>query len=185
MSDLEPNDDGLFAFAAIAALAEKRGCEAIAVSDKTCKIRGALTTVDLVFQQQGGCSARQIFAACTAASGRRQIPQERIKPPAGLDTQSHDLLEFRIAELLAADGILPYRAGRRTVAFESLVRVDAADGAIRFAGESRCVKAAVRCVVDARLADVEAGPRGGWERARLSWRSRAKPPLPDEVLANL
>lgn len=171
MSDFEPNADGLFGFAGVAALAENRECAAVAVSDLICKISGSQSSVDVVARQKRRWDPREIFAACTVASGRK-IPKQT-KPPTGLDTKNHCLREEAIAELVAADGVVAYRGGRRTVALESLIRTEAAGGAIAF-GENAYVKAAVRCVVDAGLADLGMGPRGGWEKAILTWRGRAR-----------
>jgi hypothetical protein len=188
IEDVTPNAEGLFTFAGIKALAKRRGCKAIAAKPTLCKIRGSFTTTNLVFDQPGLCGPHRIFTACTIAIGRRPIAQRRCEPPAGLDTSWHGLFESALAELLGADGIEPYRAGRRTIAFESLLRSKIAGGVIDFAGENRHVKAAVRCVVDAGFADVALGPRGGWQQTRLTWCERARPQLSEiesEALSRL
>lgn len=59
----------------------------------------------------------------------------------------------------------------------------AARSALR--GKAVTSRRAAQCVVDACFADVDLGPRGGWERARLIWRNRAKRQTPDDVLASL
>jgi len=177
-----PNAEGLFTLAGIRVLAKGRGCKVRAAKPTGCEILGSFTTTILVFNQPGLCSPRRIFAACTIATGRKLISQRRCQAPADLDTVSHGLVESKLAELLAADGIEPYRAGRRTVAFESLIRSEFAAGAIDFAGENKHVKAAVRCVVDAGFAERALGPRGGWQQARLTWSERARPELSESDL---
>lgn len=174
---LSPNAEGLFTVAGIRNLAKRRDCEVSAVKPTGCIISGAFTETVLVFDQLGLCGPHQIYAACTIAAGRRLIPARRCQTPAALDKSSHGLDEPKLAELLGSDGIEPYRAKRRTVAFESLIRSTFARGAIAFAAENKYVKAAARCVVDAGYADVALGPRGGWQEATLTWRELARPRL--------
>lgn len=140
-----------------------------------------------------------VFRACREALGEKPI--ENWKAPKDIDTAAYGLDEEMIAEAIAADGIRPYWQGRRTLSLESLLRCvgDPADYAggqalvisndpeadahvyppgrhrrIAWADTRPEVRRAATAVADAGLAVLRMGPRGGWSRAELFWRSAAR-----------
>lgn len=138
----------------------------------------------------------RIFLAIGEALEKKPI--EDWAPPKDLDTSSHGLDEAVIAEALAADCIRPYWRGRRTVAMESIIRCASdvsantpsvvvisdqpdAEGdlyppgrTLAWAETNPAVQRAARTVVDARLARLRTGPRGGWSKAALDWLAAAR-----------
>lgn len=150
----------------VEALVASRACTIVGIHECFCEIaaKGAENSSRFALRRDGHWIATDIFAACTQARGRR-VPQHRptrdlIPPPT-----AGRLREDLIAGTIAADGVRPFDSNGRTVALEALLR-SAADGRLAY-GERPQVQAAVRAVVDAGLARLMLGPRGGFANAKL------------------
>jgi hypothetical protein len=119
----------------------------------------------------------EVFADChrAAMAGGKEWRPGKTTPPVGLDTKSHGLKEDLIAAALSADGVWPYTKTNRTIALEALLRCE--EGSTRglmFADAHPKVREAARAVVDAGLAELVMGPKGGWSKARVIWLPLAK-----------
>jgi hypothetical protein len=92
--------------------------------------------------------------------------------PSGLD-------ELRIAGIVGADGIRPYRSrhgGTRTCAFQWVLEISDPETAERAARarltSDYSVRRALRALEDAGLVRIELGPRGGMATAKVEWLPR-------------
>jgi hypothetical protein len=151
-------------FDAVKAFSAARGCKVKRLSKVSCEITGTITATCNASDKEGRrWNVLDVFRAChrarVAGDGLERVGS--IEPPKGLDTKSHGYQEDVIAEALRADGIWPYKSGRRTAALEALLASEARDGFIPTADVNRRIKLAARAVVDAGLANHFVGPRRG------------------------
>jgi hypothetical protein len=126
---------------------------------------------EFALAQDGRWSAAEVFRACSRVHGRR-IPRHMAPRGVSLDRSFHNLKEDLIAEVIAADGIAPYRHGQRSVALEALLR--SAETRKLGSGDRPQVRRAVQAVADAGLAVLTKGPKGGFANADLMWDLRAR-----------
>jgi hypothetical protein len=152
-------------FETVKALSAARGCDVKRVSKVACEMTCAGRTAMCPSADAEGLfwNVLAVFRAChlarVAGEGLERVGPT--KPPEGLDVEWHWLREDVIAETLSADGIWPYKAGRRTAALEALLASEARDGRIPTADVNPRIKMAARSVIDAGLADHIVGPKGG------------------------
>jgi hypothetical protein len=180
----------LINFDAVKTFATTRGCDVKRVSKVACQMTGALGTTAICTSADADGLAWNVLAVFRACHSARVTAEglERhgsVKAPEGLDTVSHRIKEDLIAETLSADGIWPYKAGRRTAALEALLASDARGGNIPTADTNRTIKLAARAVIDAGLADHIIGPKGGMYVC-IRWTPAARQEvhlIPDEVAA--
>lgn len=181
-----PDDDidevadafGRFTAEGVAYLASRRGCVLVGVEDFAAAIRkqDSLEAKPefAVCVDVDRWRPAEVYRACTRARGEKVQSWE---PPKDLRT-SLILNESLIAELVASEGIRPYYKGDRTLALVSVLRTWTI-GTIMFY-DRKPVKLAALAVVDAGLADLKMGPRGGWATATLTWNDRGKLPTAEE-----
>jgi hypothetical protein len=109
-TDLRPDENWLLGVHQVAGHAWRRGCEVIYSSDLALDIthpeQDTRKAVVATATCRGRWSLIDVLAACSEATGHRPYVVDptkiRLQNPAGID-------ELRIAKLMAADGILPYR----------------------------------------------------------------------------
>lgn len=156
----------LIDFGAVKTFSTARGCDVTRRGRLACEMTGpgGTTAMCTSADAEGKTwDVLEVFRAChrarAEAEGRRR--PGAVEPPAELDIEWHGLREDVIAAAMAADGIWPYRSGRRSNALDALLAAEARGGFIPTADSNPKVKMAARAVIDAGLADHIVGPRGG------------------------
>jgi hypothetical protein len=178
----------LIEFGEVHRIAKYRDCSAVRGDEHKCEIVRKSRSVNCYVSKPNLWRPIAVFKACQEAAGKK--PVEVGEVPKDLNTTTHGLDEALIAEALAADGIRPYWRGLRTMPFEAVIRCagdptkairrlmvsdDPTDrvyppgATLAFSDTHPSVRLAARAVVDAGLAILEFGPRGGWSRARVIW----------------
>lgn len=157
-------------------VAKARRCVAFEKDDLFFEIQhwwGGRITVTAV--SPGLWSVLDIMRACRQAhlSPAKKLRDARTTPPAGIDTYSHGLDEYLIAQALAADGMRPYHRQYRTAALQTLLEWK--DGERKGYGPSRHnLGAALVAVEGAGLAKVIRESRFSITTAKLIWLDHAK-----------
>jgi hypothetical protein len=176
-----PDGAGLFDADDVTIICGRRQCQFEPASELFGDVRFKETKIGLTALAPGRWEPMAILSACTTARGGRTfvVDYDKVSPkdPDRLD-------EIRIARILGADGVRPYRsrsmhgfpggirAGDPTYAFENILLREQKNTS------DYDVRRALRALEDAGLMNIELGPRGGLRRAKFTWLPRAYLPQP-------
>ena len=160
----------LLSLAAVAEIASRRSCVMQGADDLHCVIarRDTGGTIHVVAAAPGLWRAFDILRTCTELNAGT-VPDfaapESLRP----------LYDFEpeVAKLMAAAGVQPYWRGERTFPLRMVLET-LRDPRVPFADDQR-IRTSLSALVDAGLASVQFGPRGGWARALVTWSERACP----------
>lgn len=192
-----PDQAGFFDSDGVIEICGRRQCNAEFSGEFAATVQFTETKVPLTAIAPGRWDAVSILSACTKAHRSRVVlvkaHKVRPKNPGGLD-------ELKIARIVAADGVVPYRsrglvhagikAADPTYAFENIlaVRQILIDEVV---AEHRntsnySVRRGLRALEDVGLVKIKLGPRGGMATATFSWTTLAYLPktAPHQVATN-
>jgi hypothetical protein len=201
-----PDGVGLFDAGGVAIICGRRQCQFEPASELFGEVRFKETKIGLTALAPGRWDPVAVLSACTRAHGNRpfDVDYDKVSPqnPDGLD-------EIRIARVVGADGVRPYRSkrGRHGVLEEDgelrmltspergfdVPRAKAGYPTWAFRHVMGAIedyhhrgkmsdfnaRRAVRALEDAGLMHIELGPRGGLAAAKFTWLPRAYLPVPE------
>lgn len=166
-------------FSEVQRIAKERGCKATNQRKYACDIGfPGGRKVNCTAAARELWNPISVFLACRACKepdGKRlAFIKKKLPESMNMDVTSHGLREDLIAEALAADGVKAYHGRQRTIGLEALLRSENDRRGLAFADVNPTVRDAARAVVDAGLAELTLGPRGGWSLAHIVWTPAAR-----------
>lgn len=159
-----------FDAAGVVEICGRRQCHAEFSGEVAAVVQFNETRIPLTAIAPARWDSVSILSACTMAHGNRvfQVKPHRVRltNPGGLD-------ELKIARVIGADGVIPYRSrgvapasiksGDPTYAFENIVIREQKNTS------NYSVRRALRALEDVGLVSIKLGIRGGMATAKFTW----------------
>jgi hypothetical protein len=176
-----PDQDGFFDAAGVVVICGRRQCDVEFSGEFAATVARDADDkkIPLTAIAPGRWDPVSILSACTISHNNRV---SKVNPHKARFTNPSGLDELKIASIVGADGVVPYRlrgfayvgpkAGDATYAFEQIVFAEQKNTG------NYSVRRALRALEDVGLVSIKLGSRGGMATAKFTWTPLAYLPAP-------